>query len=139
MIARSILIGVMALPGWQTSPPALQTRTLLRAGPLSDEISMLSVNETPADIGVRVDGGWWRDDEMIQRAVSGMTIQVWLLSTDGRALAQKAKPINVQYAGSLFDSMIFSFEHVPTNELAGIVLGVNGKLYVREIKSNQVR
>lgn len=141
MLARQFLIGTMALatlPGWQTSPPALQTRNLLSVGPLSGEISSLSVSERTEDIAVQIGGGWWRDRETNPRPLylSGMTIQVWLLSTDGRAPAQKAKPINVQFAGSLSDSMIFSFDRVPPRELAGVVVSVNGKLYVREIKAS---
>jgi hypothetical protein len=150
MPARPFLIGLMALatlPGVQTSPPNLEaqytdlpTRTLLSARPLSDEIRDLSVNETSQYIEVEMRGRSWRDGEKEPRPLwlSGMTIQVWLLGSDGKVVAQREKPVSVVVgnAGSSQGIMQVRFDPVPPQGLAGVVISVNGKLYVREIKAN---
>jgi hypothetical protein len=51
-------------------------------------------------------------------------------------LKEKVPSLIVGNAGSSVEIMAFSFEHVPAKELAGVVLSVNGKLYVREIKAS---
>jgi hypothetical protein len=150
MLARPLLIGVMALatlPGVQTSPPTLKaqstdlpTRTLLSVRPLSDEIRDLSVNETSQYIEVEMRGRSWRDGEKEPRPLwlSGTTIQVWLLRSDGKVVAQREKPVSVVVgnAGSSQGIMQAHFDPVPPQELAGVVVSVDGKLYVREIKVN---
>ncbi len=55
-----------------------------------------------------------------------MDIQAWLLRGDGTAISQIEK-VNVKGNG-----IVFSFTPVPAKELAGVVVSVNGTLYVRE-------
>jgi hypothetical protein len=71
------------------------------------------------------------------RPLKNLAIQVWLLRANGTALAQKSKRIGggICNAGSCDDRANFVFEHVVPNELAGVVVRVDGKLLVCEIKS----
>ena len=70
-----------------------------------------------------------------------MAIQVWLLRADGTAIDQRGpKPwkqpgtVGLSNAGSVTDIMSFSFEHTDPKELVCVVVSVNKKLFVREIK-----
>jgi hypothetical protein len=64
------------------------------------------------------------------KLVAMMDIQAWLLRGDGTAISQVEKR-NVKTNG-----IVFTFAPVPAKELAGVVVSVNGKLFVREIKVN---
>jgi len=72
--------------------------------------------------------------------VSSLGLQVWLLKTDGTAVHPRGKPsrIGIGNAGWDTDYMIYTFNKVPSNELAGIILQVKGKLYSREITSGMI-
>ena len=67
-----------------------------------------------------------------------MAIQVWLLRSDGVGVALKEKTYTVQAhnGGGAWEIMTLGFEHVSAPQLAGVVVSVNGKLYVREIKAS---
>jgi hypothetical protein len=147
MLARQVLIGVMALGSLPVSPTQsarAATRVLLAPAPLSDEITALTVTarpeftDSPANIEVLLQGQSIHPGEVDPKPLTGMTLQVWLLRTDGTTLAQVRKPINVRgFAPGLSTAeILFAFPSVPPQELAGVVMSVNGKLYVREIKVN---
>jgi len=73
------------------------------------------------------------------QALSPADIQVWLLKTDGTAVARI--PGVVTGAGRSSDnrgnlSVGYRFARIPAGELAGVVVSYKGKLLVREIKSN---
>jgi hypothetical protein len=72
--------------------------------------------------------------------VSSLGLQVWLLKADGTTIHQHDKPtlIGIGNAGFDTDYMIYTFDNVPSNELAGIVLLVKGKLYCREINDSMI-
>jgi hypothetical protein len=146
MLARQVLIGVMALGSLPVSPTQsaqAATRVLLAPAPLSDEITELTVTarpeftDSPAYIEVLLQGQSIRPGEVDPKPLTGMTLQVWLLRTDGTTLAQARKPIHVRgFAPGLSTAeMLFAFPPIPLQELAGVVVSVNGKLYVREIKA----
>jgi hypothetical protein len=68
-----------------------------------------------------------------------LKIQAWVLRVDGTMLAQKASPIDgsICNAGDCTEFMVFVFEHVAPDELAGVVLRVDGKLVVRDIQADR--
>jgi hypothetical protein len=148
MLARSILIGVMALAAVPSSSgrqvPEPTVRLLLAAAPFSDEITALTVTEhsagasRPAYLEVRLNGQSVHRGETNPKPLSGMAIRVWLLREDGTAVAQAWKPESVSLitVDLITDQMSFGFAPVPAKELAGVVVSVNGKLFVREIKVN---
>ena len=67
------------------------------------------------------------------------TIQAWLLRADGTAVAMMPKSFHDRpMTGDIYpDVVFFDFVQVPAKELAGVVVSVNGKLFVREIKADQ--
>ena len=136
--AFMVVILVTAVAGTRSisAPSAQATRYLLHVSPLSDEITNLWVVETPEILEVQFDGQCTRVGETNTKPLSGMTLQAWLLRADGTALAQRSNPSRASAGGSGCkpDLMIFSFEHVPPKDLAGVVVSVDGKLFVREIK-----
>jgi hypothetical protein len=151
MLARLFLIGVMALailpvsqvqvvvhPLQPVSPSAVW---LLRVAPLSDDVSQLSVLSYSEEAGIM--------PGFIEVALSGrhrnadpkrlpiQTIQTWLLRTDGTAVAAMPKSFHDRPMMDIDpDVVFFDFVPVPPRELAGVVVSVNGKLYVREIRAS---
>jgi hypothetical protein len=147
MLAR-LLIAVLALatlpsPSGQQVPEP-PGRVLLAPAPLSEEITALSVIERPADasspayIEVLLNGQSVRHGETRPKPLSGMAIQTWLLCRDGTVVAQGSKPefVSLITVDGITDEMSFGFVPVSPNELAGVVVSVNGKMYVREIKAS---
>jgi hypothetical protein len=81
----------------------------------------------------RVDRKWTPPD------LTGIGLQVWLLRADGAMIRQVQKPSLVTIGnfgsyGTIY--MVYAFGRNPTNDLARIVIQVNGKLYGREIGAN---
>ncbi len=68
-----------------------------------------------------------------------LKIQAWVLKVDGTTLAQKASPIDstICMSGECTENMMFAFEHVPPDQLAGVVVRVDGKLLVRDIQADR--
>jgi|SRR5579864_689549 len=151
MLARHFLIGVIALttlpvsqeqlvvhPLVPVSPPAL---VLLRASALSDDVSFLGAvayskeTDRPAFIEVSLIGQHGKADA---KRLPSLTIQTWLLRVDGTAVAAMPKSFHDRpMTGDIDpDVVFFDFVPVPPQELAGVVVSVNGKLYVREIGSS---
>jgi hypothetical protein len=155
MLARQFLIGVMAL----TILPVLQEQVvvrplqpvspspvlLVRVAPLSDDVSQLSVlyhseevGIIPAFIEVTLDGKHGNADP---KRLPSQTIQAWLLRADGTSVAQMPKsfhgfPLSEATTDIYPDAVSFDFVTVPAKELTGVVVSVNGKLYVRVIKAS---
>jgi hypothetical protein len=71
---------------------------------------------------------------------SNLDLQVWLLKTDGTSIPQSESPSEMS-VGSIgdysTDYMFYQFSKAPVDELSGIVLRLNGKLYCHEIEKNQ--
>jgi hypothetical protein len=71
---------------------------------------------------------------------SNLDLQVWLLKTDGTSILQLGSPSEISI-GSIgdysTDYMFYQFQKVPVNELAGVVISMNGKLYCHEIEKKQ--
>ena len=81
-----------------------------------------------------VDG--YRDGEKhTTPKASDLHRQAWLLRADGTAISQSQQPavIGISNAGWSNDYLIFSFQKKSTNEVAGIVVSVSGKLYCCEL------
>jgi hypothetical protein len=143
MLARQLLIGVMALatfprPIAQEAEPIFW-RYLLHENHVSDEIADLSVFEQvvatglPAMKSVELDGDVHQSRNL--KPLSAMRIQVWLLRTDGTALAQSQAPVSIGSATGV-NTMRFTFAPVPAKEVAGVVVSEDGTLFVRAIKGN---
>jgi hypothetical protein len=165
MIARYLLVGLLAL-GIPTAPPAQQgapSQTLLAPAPLSDQIKALTVTEYsgkcagikpqpgtgdgPPCIHVELhglavhDNGVWRtvtDGASSPNLLSARTTQVWLLRKDGTAVGNLFQPMAAMWSDDypVPFGMLFTFQAVPPQDLAGVVVSVNGKLYVREFKAS---
>ena len=118
---------------------------LLRVAPLSDDVSQLSVlyhseeaGIIPAFIKVTLMGKHGNADP---KRLPIQTIQTWLLRADGTSLVQMPKsfhgfPLSEATTDYYPDAVSFDFVPVPAKELAGVVVSVNGKLYMREIKAS---
>src|SRR5580693_1570431 len=149
MFVRHLLIGVMALATRAypqvPSEHLYSTRPLLSNVPLSDEISIdvielsQGVGSQPPMLVVHLWGQPIRSGETNPhpRLLSEMATQVWLLRADGTSVAQRPKmPCVGDRAGVVTDTACFSFDDAPRQDVAGVVVSVDGKLYVREIKAN---
>jgi hypothetical protein len=148
MIARRLLFGLMlfsTLPLLSMRPvPQLNPTFLLVARGVSGDIAGLYVKEQEDLISVQLDGATTSAYTIISptnplpRPLKDLAIQVWVLRMDGTTLGQTDRGnAGICNAGACTDSMEFSFEHAAPKELAGVVVRVDGKLFVREIKSNQ--
>jgi len=162
MLARLFLIGMMALATLPSSSsqqvPEPPGRVLLTAAPLSDQITALTVTEYsgrcagikpqpgtgdgPPCIQVKLNGPVWRtitDGVSSPNLLSVKTTQVWLLRKDGTAVGNLIQPMNAMRSGDspIPYGVLFTFQPVPPQELAGVVVSVDGKLYAREIKADQ--
>jgi hypothetical protein len=150
MLARHFLVGIMALATLPSSsgqqvqePPG---RVLLTAAPLSDDIAALTVIEHSEGAGRQA----YLEVQLGDIAVSGETesgqrstppvgaSQAWLLRKDGTTVAQfdNDNPMGSPMHIWLTFGLRFAFHPVPASELAGVVVNVKGKLYVREIKAS---
>src|SRR5579864_3083238 len=144
MIARCFLVGLLALDV-PTAPPAQQaqphtSQTLLAPMPLSDQITALTVTEYsgrcagikpppwtgggPPCIQVKLNGPAVHDGASSPNLLSVRTTQVWLLSKDGTAVANLIQPMNAMWSADIAFpyGMVFTFQSVPTQELAGVVV-----------------
>jgi len=69
--------------------------------------------------------------------LSNLDLQVWLLKTDGTSIPQSDKSMVISM-GSIFDystdDMFYEFQKVPVDELSGVVVSLNGKLYYHQIE-----
>src|ERR1700722_16796496 len=64
-------------------------------------------------------------------------LQVWLLKTDGTLVPQHDRPSTINLgdiADFSTDYLFYTFSQVPEDELAGVVVSLNGKLYCHEIQ-----
>jgi hypothetical protein len=64
-------------------------------------------------------------------------VQVWLLRTDGTTIPQsdESSLVTIGSIGNYStDYIYYRFSKVPVNELAGVVININGKLYCQELK-----
>ena len=81
-------------------------------------------------------GGGKIGEKRSPSAIGSVNLQVWLLKVDGTSIPQVGKPslISIGSIGNYEnDYMVYRFSRVPTNEIAGIVVRVNGTLYCQEL------
>lgn len=136
----------------QAVPPQAQPtqRILFQESSLSQDIAHLVVSEqlsSNGDILVVELIGPGMPDDYIQlpgfkpptRPLGDLGIEVWLLRVDGTALKQRANgvPSVTGNAGSISKREMFVFEHIAPKELAGVVVRLDGKLFVRDIHLSQ--
>jgi hypothetical protein len=143
MLARPLLIGVMALltvPSVHARQPQQPNpwRSLLVVDRLSDDITALDVSEIGMDGIPRYLSVDLQGHVGTVGTLAGLPIQVWLLRADGTTVTQQQTPSRSGGFQSIppTDDRRFTFAPVPANELSGVVVSENGKLYVREIKAN---
>ena len=98
---------------------------------LTDQRSVITVQVTieerrPSDNGSRVEA-----------AKHGL--QVWLLKGDGSVAVQKGVPVPVRIGNGLGEAthVMFSFAKIPLNEISGVVMRKDGKLYCGEFSALQ--
>jgi len=143
MLARPFLIGLMALTTLPLSQqqmqrvmPLVDTHALLSVHNLSDDVSLLSVGERWSPNGVHegmfvsLYGASTGSPDKSPRLVATMDIQAWLLRGDGTAISQ------IERRDVKVNGIVFTFAPVPAKELAGVVVSVNGTLFVREVKAS---
>jgi len=69
-----------------------------------------------------------------------VTVQVWLLRHDGTAQSrEKWSPgtLGLSNAGSVTEIMSFGFTRSPPQDLAAVVVSVNGEVFVRKIEQDR--
>ena len=112
---------------------------LLQADRVSEDITMVLVTEQPAGVIVSVKGRYTPNGQKNPKPLAGMTLRVWLLRADGTAVAQTQPPNNVSVgnAGVFEDSMNFTFAATAREELRGVVVELNGRMFVREIPATR--
>jgi hypothetical protein len=146
MLARQLFIGLIAL----ATVPSLSVLPQGQVIPIhffnvdlhfSPDVPSLLVAEVddatgvPQAMTVRLGGYPLRPGD--PSLLANLSIQVWLLRADGTVLARREKfkfDDPTAYKPSI-DNMEFWFVPVPAKELAGVVVSINGKLLVREIKA----
>jgi hypothetical protein len=146
MLARQLLVAVMALgtlPNSSTGQGQEPSSRfwLLTSAPLSDDVSAFSVTNrpegagSPAFIEVTLIGQHGNTDP---KRLPLQTIQAWLLRADGTVVAMMPKSFHDRpTTGDIYpDVVFFDFVQIPAKDLVGVVVSVNGKLFVREIKAS---
>jgi hypothetical protein len=117
-----------------------QDRTLLDAR-LSDEVSV-TVRHTERFLSVTLSGigealGLKLPADPKVKMLSQIKTEVWVLRRDGTTVARAATPVltppELCSIGHCTASRVFNFESVPDDQVAGVVVSVDGKLSVREI------
>lgn len=95
----------------------------------------LSFTEQPTQFVVEMPVATHRDDENTIPTMSELHRQVWLLRLDGTTIPQAHEPILGGTGGGGCSTwhLVYTFQRKPINEVAGIVVSVNGKLYFREL------
>jgi len=157
MMARYLTVGFLVLtmipnPSAQQAP-AHPTPTLLASMPLSDEITMTVTEYSDRCPGIRPQAGTADGPPCIQADLhslafrpgvesvdrpSARNTQVWLLRNDGTVVGNLSQPVTAMHAVGGYNTLevVYAFQPFPPQELAGVVVSVNGKLYVREIKAS---
>jgi hypothetical protein len=77
------------------------------------------------------------DEKHTHPKVDELHRQVWLLQADGTSIPQSQQPvvIGIGNGGWEEDRLIFTFQRKSTNDVAGIVVSVNGKLFGGKLSS----
>jgi len=98
----------------------------------------LAFNEQPTQFTLQITVDTSRDNEKhtVPKA-NELHRQAWLLRPDGTAIPQIQKPQVGGVGNGGFTSyyLVFTFPRKSTNEVGGIAVSVNGKLYCRELPS----
>jgi hypothetical protein len=140
--------------GLQAAPPQTEStkHILFQESSLSQDIAHLVVSEQLSNSFYNGDTlvveliGRGMPDDYIQlpgvkppaRPLGDLGIEVWLLRVDGTALKRMAKVLSATgNAGWITDSDMFVFEHIAPKELAGVVVRLDGMLFVRDIHLSQ--
>jgi hypothetical protein len=100
---------------------------------------LVALTEQPTQYTVQVIVASYRDHEgLIYPKVDELHRQVWLLRPDGTTIPQSQKPevLGTGSGGYADIHLIFIFRKKSPNEVAGIVVSVNGKLYCRELQND---
>ena len=99
----------------------------------------VSLTEQSEQFTVQMAVATYRNDEKytVPKA-NELHRQVWLLRPDGTSIPQSRKPVVVGYGngGSMTLNLMFTFPRKLTNEVAGIVASVNGKLFCQGLPSD---
>jgi hypothetical protein len=124
-----------------SAPAQEPAAVLLRTDRVSGDITSVEVTEQSAGIIVRVKGRYTLTGQKNPKPLAGMTLRVWLLRADGTAVVQTQprNNISVGNAGTNEDAMNFTFARTAREELRGVVVELNGKMFVCEITAKSVQ
>jgi hypothetical protein len=138
MIGRALLVVLMALPSLaaQSSSPPIARPGFVR-WPLSDGIQAVTLMDQKQFLVVDLAGPSVPDfrGEKPTRP-SAMGLQVWVLRKDGTAVPPRSAMRESAWGsmgGWATLSQELTFQHARFEDLAGVVVSVNGKLIVREM------
>ena len=116
--------------------PTSANRWLLQAKTISKDISGLFVQDTGGSLVVQVSGKSFPDNVQPFKPFENVTVQVWLLRHDGTAQPREKWPpgtLGLSNAGSVTEIMSFGFTRSSPQDLAAVVVSVNGEMFVRKI------
>src|SRR5262245_32249478 len=110
---------------------------LLATKATSKDISGLFVQDTGGSFVVQVSGKSFPDHVQPFKPFENVTVQVWLLRHDGTAQPLGKRPpgtFGISNAGSVTEIMSFGFTRSSPQDLAAVVVSVNGEMFVRKIE-----
>lgn len=140
MFSRTLLVVLLALPSLaaQSSAPLIARPGLVR-WPLSDGIQAVTLMDEKEFLLVDIAGpsvAEFRGEKPTRPSAKGL--QVWVLKKDGTAVPPRS-PMRESAWGSMggwaTPSYELTFQYVRFEDLAGVVVSVNGKLIGREMPS----
>ena len=140
MIGRALLVVLIALPSMaaQSSSPLIAKPGVIR-WPLSDGIQAVTLMDQKEFLLVDIAGpsvAEFRGEKPTRPSATGL--QVWVLRKDGRAVPPRSAMRESAWAsmgGWATLSQALTFQYARFEDLAGVVVSVNGKLIVREMPS----
>jgi|GEM_PF-3337904 len=127
------LLACRSVPAQSTNTPAVKKVQHIDLK-IDYGFGRVLMSEQPAVYAVQLPMGKPAEEGAASDANS-LDPQVWLLKTDGTTVPARARPthVGIGMAGRVTHYMMYTFDKVPADELAGIVVRAGGKLFCEEI------
>ena len=130
--------GVTTIPHAHSATQSTSaTHLLLQVNTISKDISQLMVQDTGGSFVVQLYGKSFPDNLQPFKPFENVTVQAWLLRHDGTAQPREKWPpgtLGLSNAGSQTEIMLFGFTRSSPQDLAAVVVSVNGEMFVRKIE-----